>query len=88
MRAAPSRSRRPGLPRLRATGYDLSNLPFIPVPSVGSDPNSGTATLGILPVWLHTEDNQITRIIAPDLTHNPYFGWGVHGRCVRVPVGR
>jgi hypothetical protein len=64
--------------------YDLSNLPFIPVPSVGSDPNSGT-TIGILPVWLHTEDSQITRIIAPDITHNPYFGWGVHGRLFEYP---
>jgi hypothetical protein len=51
--------------------YDLSNLPFIPVPSIGADPNSGT-TVGILPVWLHTDDNhEITRIIAPDITHNP-----------------
>ena len=65
--------------------YDLSNLPFIPVPSVGSDPNGGT-TIGILPVWLHTDDNhEITRIIAPDLTHNPYFGWGVHGRLFEYP---
>jgi hypothetical protein len=65
--------------------YDLSNLPFIPVPSVGADPNSGT-TVGILPVWLHTDDNhEITRIIAPDITHNPYFGWGVHGRLFEYP---
>ncbi|MGH8210924.1 MAG: BamA/TamA family outer membrane protein, partial [Steroidobacteraceae bacterium] len=60
--------------------YDLSRLPFIPVPSIGADPNSGT-TVGILPVWLQTDDKRdITRIIAPDLTHNPFFGWGVHGR--------
>jgi hypothetical protein len=60
--------------------YDLSNLPFIPVPSIGADPNSGT-TVGLLPVWLHTDENHdITRIIAPDVTHNPYFGWGFHGR--------
>jgi hypothetical protein len=60
--------------------YDLSRLPFIPVPSIGSDPNSGT-TVGILPVWLQTDDNhEIDRIIAPDITYNPYFGWGAHGR--------
>jgi outer membrane protein assembly factor BamA len=60
--------------------YDLSRLPFIPVPSVGADPNSGT-TVGLLPVWLHTDEkHDVTRIIAPDITHNPYFGWGVHGR--------
>jgi outer membrane protein assembly factor BamA len=60
--------------------YDLSRLPFLPIPSVGADPNSGT-TVGLLPVWLHTDENHdITRIIAPDVTHNPFFGWGVHGR--------
>lgn len=60
--------------------YDLSRLPFLPIPSVGADPNSGT-TVGLLPVWLHTNENHdITRIIAPDVTRNPFFGWGVHGR--------
>ena len=60
--------------------YDLSQLPFLPVPSIGSDPNSGT-TVGLLPVWLHTDENHdITRIVAPDITHNPYFGWGFHAR--------
>lgn len=65
--------------------YDLSRLPFLPIPSVGTDPNSGT-TVGILPVFLHTDDShQIDRIIAPDLTRNPYFGWGVHGRLFEYP---
>jgi outer membrane protein assembly factor BamA len=60
--------------------YDLSRLPFLPVPSIGADPNSGT-TVGLLPVWLHTDENHnITRIIAPDVTRNPYFGWGFHAR--------
>lgn len=65
--------------------YDLSRLPFLPVPEIGADPNSGT-TVGILPVWLHTDDNHdITRIIAPDLYHNPYFGVGGHGRIYEYP---
>jgi hypothetical protein len=65
--------------------YDLSRLPFLPIPSIGTDPNSGT-TIGILPVWLHTDDKQgIDRILAPDLTHNPYFGWGAHGRWFAYP---
>lgn len=65
--------------------YDLSRLPFLPIPSVGTDPNGGT-TVGILPVFLHTDDNhQINRIIAPDLTRNPYFGWGAHGRLFEYP---
>lgn len=65
--------------------YDLSRLPFLPIPSVGTDPNSGT-TVGLLPVWLHTNENHdITRIIAPDITHNPFFGWGAHARLFSYP---
>jgi Omp85 superfamily domain len=65
--------------------YDVSRLPFLPIPSIGTDPNSGT-TVGLLPVWLHTDDNHdITRIVAPDITRNPYFGWGVHGRLFEYP---
>jgi hypothetical protein len=57
-----------------------STAPFIPVPLIGSDPNSGT-TLGLLPVWIRTDENhEIRRIIAPDVLHNPYFGYGVDGR--------
>jgi hypothetical protein len=54
--------------------------PFIPVPLIGVDPNSGT-TLGLIPTWVKTDENhQINRIIAPDVLHNPYFGYGVDGR--------
>jgi hypothetical protein len=54
--------------------------PFIPVPLIGVDPNSGT-TLGLIPTWVKTDQNhQINRIIAPDVLHNPYFGYGVDGR--------
>jgi outer membrane protein assembly factor BamA len=57
-----------------------STAPFIPVPLVGSDPNSGT-TVGILPVWLTTDDDhEIRRIVAPDVLHNPYFGYGADAR--------
>jgi len=65
--------------------YDVSRLPFLPIPSIGTDPNSGT-TVGLLPVWLHTDDkHDITRIIAPDITRNPFFGWGVHARLFEYP---
>jgi outer membrane protein assembly factor BamA len=57
-----------------------STAPFIPIPLIGSDPNSGT-TLGLLPVWIKTDDDhEIRRIIAPDVLHNPYFGYGVDAR--------
>jgi outer membrane protein assembly factor BamA len=59
---------------------DPSTAPFIPVPLIGSDPNSGT-TVGLLPVWLATDDqHEIRRIFAPDVLHNPYFGWGADAR--------
>jgi hypothetical protein len=60
--------------------FDPSAAPFIPVPLIGVDPDSGT-TLGLIPTWVHTDENhQINRIIAPDVLYNPYFGFGVHGR--------
>jgi hypothetical protein len=65
--------------------FNPSSAPFIPVPSIGVDPNSGV-TLGILPVWIHTDDqHQITRIIAPDVLHNPDFGWGGDARIYAYP---
>ena len=60
--------------------FNPATAPFIPVPLIGTDPNSGT-TLGVLPVWLKTDDNhEIRRIFAPDILHNPYFGYGVDAR--------
>lgn len=64
----------------KSSWFNPSTAPFIPVPLIGSDPNSGT-TLGLLPVWIKTDDDhEIRRIIAPDVLHNPYFGFGVDGR--------
>jgi outer membrane protein assembly factor BamA len=63
-----------------ANFFNPATAPFIPVPLIGVDPNSGT-TLGLLPVWLKTDDNhEIRRILAPDILHNPYFGYGVDAR--------
>jgi hypothetical protein len=60
--------------------FNPATAPFIPVPLVGVDPDSGT-TLGLIPTWVHIDDNhEIRRIIAPDVLYNPYFGFGVHGR--------
>ncbi len=59
---------------------DPKEAPFIPVPEIAVDPDSGT-TLGVIPTILVTDENDdIRKIIAPDIVHNPYFGWGVHGR--------
>ena len=59
---------------------DPHEAPFIPVPEIAVDPDSGT-TLGIIPTILVTDENDdIRKIIAPDLVHNPFFGWGAHPR--------
>jgi len=75
----------PAAPTPNGGWLDVSTWPLIPVPEIAVDPDSG-ATLGILPTWLHTNDqHEITRIIAPDLTHNPYFGVGTHFRIFEYP---
>lgn len=60
--------------------FNPATAPFIPVPEIGVDPDSGT-TLGLIPTWIQADENhEIRRIIAPDVLYNPYFGFGVHGR--------
>jgi Omp85 superfamily domain len=60
--------------------FNPATAPFIPIPEIAVDPDSGT-TLGVIPTWIRTDDNHnISRIIAPDILYNEHFGWGVHGR--------
>jgi outer membrane protein assembly factor BamA len=67
--------------------FNPSTAPFIPVPEIGTDPNGGT-TLGLIPTWVRTDaHHDIDRIIAPDVLHNPYFGYGTHGRIYSYPSG-
>ena len=62
-----------------------ATAPFLPVPEIAVDPDSGS-TLGIIPTWLKTDENDhIRQMIAPDIIHNTYFGWGVHGRIYDYP---
>jgi hypothetical protein len=64
---------------------DPATAPFIPIPEIDTDPYSGT-TLGLIPTWLQTNsDNQIERIIAPDVIHSEYFGWGSRMRIFGFP---
>ena len=57
--------------------FDPATAPFIPIPDLDHDPNSGT-TLGLIPTWLVTdEQSQIRRIIAASVDYNRYFGAGV-----------
>lgn len=60
--------------------FNPATAPFIPVPEIAVDPDSGT-TLGLIPTWIQADENhEIRRIIAPDIVYNPNFGVGVHGR--------
>jgi hypothetical protein len=65
--------------------FNPATAPFIPIPEVAADPDNGT-TVGIIPTWLKTDEHHdIRQIIAPDVIHNPYFGYGVHGRIYDYP---
>ena len=67
-------------PKGLSSWFNPATAPFIPVPEIDVDPNSGT-TLGVIPTWVQTDENhEIRRIIAPDVNYNPYFGYGVNGR--------
>jgi hypothetical protein len=86
---APAQPVRPGEPKPWYTPvtrwFNPKTAPFIPVPEIAVDPDSGT-TLGLIFTVLVTDENDdIRKIIAPDLIYNPYFGWGVNnGRWSRA----
>lgn len=72
-------------PRHKINWLNPTTWPVLPVPLTAVDPNSGL-TLGMIPTMLVTNSqSQITDIIAPDIMHNPYFGWGAHGRILAFP---
>jgi outer membrane protein assembly factor BamA len=65
--------------------FSPNNGSVIPVPLIGIDPESGT-TLGLIGAWLHHDAiGSIDRIVAPDVLHNSYFGWGLRGRVLAFP---
>jgi Omp85 superfamily domain len=60
--------------------FNPATAPFIPVPEIAVDPDSGT-TIGLIPTFVTTDENHnVSKIIAPDIIYNPYFGVGVHAR--------
>jgi hypothetical protein len=60
--------------------FDPDKAPFIPVPEIDVDPDSGV-TLGVIPTWLKSDgDGHISRIIAPDVIYSQKFGAGARGR--------
>jgi hypothetical protein len=72
-------------PRQKVNWLNPTTWPVLPVPLTAVDPNSGL-TLGVIPTLLVTNSrSEITDIIAPDITHNPNFGWGGDGRILAFP---
>jgi len=64
---------------------DPGTAPFIPVPEIDTDPQSGV-TVGLLAVILSTNDrDEIARIVAPDIINSEYFGWGARMRIFGYP---
>jgi hypothetical protein len=70
----------PARPSGLSRWFNPETAPFIPVPLISTDPNSGS-TFGLIPTWVKTDENHdVTRIVAPDILVNENFGLGVHGR--------
>ena len=60
-------------------------LPFIPVPEISTAPHEGI-NIGVFPIVLSSNnDGQINQILAPDILHSQYFGWGFRWRTFRNP---
>ena len=79
--ASPAVSSPTGLARW----FDPATAPFIPIPEIDTAPHSGL-TLGVIPTVLHNnERGEIDRILAPDLIHSQYFGWGSRMRIFGYP---
>jgi hypothetical protein len=59
-----------------ARWLDPATAPFIPIPEIDVDPQSGV-TLGVIATFIDVNDRgEIERITAPDVFHSQYFGWG------------
>lgn len=74
-------------PNTWPTPLNPHNWPFtlIPIPEVATDPNSGV-TYGLLVAMLFTNDkNEITNILAPDITSNSTMGPGGTFRFLSYP---
>ena len=68
-----------------ASWFDPSTAPFIPIPEIDTAPHSGV-TLGVIPTVLYNnERGELNQIIAPDLIHSQYFGWGSRMRAMEYP---
>src|SRR5215475_893444 len=70
----------PPAPDWLARWTDPDTAPFIPIPEIDTDPQTGT-TLGLIAVVLRINaKGEIGRILAPDVFKSQYFGWGARMR--------
>jgi surface antigen Omp85-like protein len=68
-----------------ARWFDTKTAAVFAIPEIDVSPHSGL-TLGVIPTALHTNDrDEIDRILAPDLIHSQYFGWGARARVLGYP---
>jgi hypothetical protein len=77
---APQASDAPSAPAGPPSGVarwlNPATAPFIPIPEIDVDPQSGV-TLGVIATFIDVNDRgEIERITAPDVFHSQYFGWG------------
>ncbi len=62
-----------------------TNAPFIPVPLIDTDPDSGHI-IGLMPVLLETDTHgDIRTIYAPSIYKSSYFGWGLGASVFEYP---
>ena len=81
----PASAVRPAEPTGLSRFFDPATAPILPIPEIDHDPYSGT-TLGLIPTYLvNDEHGQIRQIIAPDIIHNEFFGWGARARFFDYP---
>ena len=74
-----------GEPRGVTRWFDPATAPFIPIPEVDVGPHSGV-TIGVIPTLLSSnEHGELDRIVAPDVIHSQYFGWGSRMRVYEYP---
>jgi hypothetical protein len=63
----------------------LDALPFIPIPEISTAPHAGV-NVGLFGIVMGgNAQGQIDQILAPDVLHSQYFGWGARFRIFRNP---
>ena len=74
-----------GIAALAFAAPPRAEVAFFPIPEIDTAPHSGV-TLGVIPTFLTINaDQKVDRIVAPDVIHSQYFGWGSRARVFAFP---